>query len=82
MFNKRSLNVEKSIHVSFDETNTHISKIIEDADISGFENPSRIDSTKRNSDPTSSEHTCNEQKSESIEKTETPTTYHPELPKS
>ena len=43
------------MHVSFNESNTHISKIIKDTDISDSGDPGRIDPTSRNSDPTSSE---------------------------
>jgi len=52
------------MHVNFNETIPHISKIIEDADISGSGDLGRINPTCRNSDPTSSEQTSDEQKSE------------------
>jgi len=35
------------MHVSFNETNTYILKIIKDADISGFGDAGRIDPTSR-----------------------------------
>ena len=38
-----SLNVEDFMHVSFNETNPHISNIIEEADISGSADSDRID---------------------------------------
>ena len=44
VFNKYSLNVEEIMHVSFNETNSHISKIIKDAHIL---NSDRIDPTIR-----------------------------------
>jgi len=39
--------------VSFNETNPHISKIIEEADISGSGDSGKIDPTSNISDPTS-----------------------------
>jgi len=43
----------QSMYVRFNETNPHISKIIEEADISCSGDPGRIDPANRNSDPTS-----------------------------
>ena len=43
VFNKRLLNVEEFMHVRFNEINPHISKIIEEVDISGSEDSDRID---------------------------------------
>ena len=67
----------------------HISKIIEEADISGCGDSKRIDPTSsisdptsRNSDPTSSEQTPDEQKLETSDYFRTSNTFYSELPKS
>jgi len=52
VFNKRSLNVEESMHVNFNETNSHISKITKEVDISDSGDSGRIDPTSSVSDPT------------------------------
>ena len=89
VFNKCLLNVKESMLVSFNETNPHISKIIKDADISSSEDSCRIDPTisifsptNRNSNPTSSEETPDEQKSETLDYFRSSNTCYSELPKS
>ena len=89
MFNKHLFNVEEFMHVSFNETNPHILKIIEDADISCSGDSNRIDPainisdpTSWNFDPTSSEQTPDEQKPETSEHFRSSNTSYSELPKS
>ena len=77
------------MHASFNETNSYISSIIEDAHISGSGDSDRIDSTisisdptSRNSDPTSSEQTPDEQKLETSDLFRSSNISYLELPKS